>query len=110
MKESDFRRSKIEWKISSITSLNNCRLYPNFTKRGEEWHKLIEKSVKNLHHQLDDLKKENNTALLKQKNDFEKLIGTVDGMIKKATELQKSKNITEMQKYRTVINEQLAEE
>ena len=58
---------------------------------------------------MDDLKKENNTALLKQKNDFEKLIGTVDGMNKKSTKLQKSNNITEMQKYRTLIDEQLAE-
>ena len=58
---------------------------------------------------MDDLKKENKTALQKQKNEFEKLIGIVDEMNKKATKLQKSNNITAMQKYRTVIEEQLAE-
>ena len=91
--------------MSSLSSFYQKRK-DEVTVRGEEWHTLIKKSVK---HQLDDLKKENNTALLKQKNDFEKLIGTVDEMNKKSTKLQKSNNIIEMQKYRTVIDEQLAE-
>nr|XP_022327790.1 uncharacterized protein LOC111127076 [Crassostrea virginica] len=93
----------------SIIDDELCKRKDEVTVRGEEWHKLIEKSVKNLHHQLDDLKKENKTALQKQRNEFEKLIGIVDEMNKKATKLQKSNNITEMQKYRTVIDEQLAE-
>ena len=58
---------------------------------------------------MDDLKKENKTALQKQRNEFEKLIVIVDEMNKKATKLQKSNNITAMQKYRTIIEEQLAE-
>ncbi|XP_078327248.1 uncharacterized protein LOC111126984 [Crassostrea virginica] len=94
--------------LSSLSSFYQKKK-DEVTVRGEEWHKLIEKSVKNLHHQLDDLKKENKTALQKQRNEFEKLIGIVDEMNKKATKLQKSNNITEMQKYRTVIDEQLAE-
>ena len=33
--ESDFRHSKMNWKLSCIISLNNCHLNPHYTNRGK---------------------------------------------------------------------------
>nr|XP_022324757.1 uncharacterized protein LOC111125344 [Crassostrea virginica]XP_022324758.1 uncharacterized protein LOC111125344 [Crassostrea virginica]XP_022324759.1 uncharacterized protein LOC111125344 [Crassostrea virginica] len=74
--------------------------------RGENWHKLIDNHVKKLHQELDKLKKENEAVLLKQKKEYEDVIGKIDEMNRKSTKLQNSKNVTEMQKFRPIITEQ----
>nr|XP_022320431.1 uncharacterized protein LOC111122792 [Crassostrea virginica] len=76
------------------------------TARGEDWKKQIDNHVKKLHQELDELKKENEAILLKQKKEFEDVIGKIDEMNRKSTKLQNSKNVTEMQKFRPVITEQ----
>nr|XP_022324329.1 uncharacterized protein LOC111125127 [Crassostrea virginica] len=76
------------------------------TVRGEEWHKHIDKVVKKLHQQLDELKGENKAILEKQKREFEDLIRKMDEMNRKTTKLQKAKNVTEIQKFRLVIRKQ----
>ncbi|XP_078327085.1 uncharacterized protein LOC111126286 [Crassostrea virginica] len=74
--------------------------------RGEDWKKQIDTTVKNLHQELDDLKKENEAVLLKQKKEYEDVIGKIDELNRKSTKLQNSKNVTEMQTFRPVITEQ----
>ncbi|XP_078323261.1 uncharacterized protein LOC144622464 [Crassostrea virginica] len=76
------------------------------TARGEDWKKQIDDYVKKLLQELDELKNENEAVLLKQKKEFEDVIGKVDEMNRKSTKLLHSKNITEMQKFRPVITEQ----
>ncbi|XP_078327258.1 uncharacterized protein LOC111113339 [Crassostrea virginica] len=76
------------------------------TARGKEWHKLIDETVKKLHQELGELKKENKAILQKQKREFEEMIGKMDELDRKTTELQKSNNVTEIQKFRPVIREQ----
>ncbi|XP_065944286.1 uncharacterized protein [Magallana gigas] len=76
------------------------------TTRGEEWHQHIETIVKKLHQELDDMQEEHGTLLQKQKNEFEEIIGKLDEINGKAIKLQKSKNVTEMQTFVPVIQEQ----
>eukprot|EP00105_Crassostrea_gigas_P046473 XP_019930621.1 PREDICTED: tripartite motif-containing protein 45 [Crassostrea gigas] len=76
------------------------------TARGEEWHKQIKKTMKKLHQELDDMQKEHKVVLLKQKKEFEKLIGKLNEINRKTRKLQKSKNITEMQTFVPVIQKQ----
>ncbi|XP_052697512.1 uncharacterized protein LOC128175725 [Crassostrea angulata] len=74
--------------------------------RGEEWHKQIEKTVNKLNQELDDMQKEHEAVLQKQKKEFEELIGKLDEMNGKTVKLKKSKNIKEMQTFVPVIQNQ----
>nr|XP_022326821.1 uncharacterized protein LOC111126453 [Crassostrea virginica] len=76
------------------------------TARGEDWKKQIDNHVKKLHQELDELKKENEAVLLKQKKEYEDMIGKIDEINRKSTKLLLSKNVTEMQKFKSVITEQ----
>ncbi|XP_065944627.1 E3 ubiquitin-protein ligase TRIM71 [Magallana gigas] len=88
--------------LSSISSIYKQRK-DEVTARGEEWHKQIEKTVKKLHQELDDMQKEHETVLQNQKKEFEELIGKVNEMNGKTIKLQKSKNVKEMQTFVPVI-------
>ena len=90
-------------KVLSSLSVFYQKRRDEVTVRGEEWHKQIEKTVKKLHQELDDLKKENKTALQKQKNELEELMRKVDDIDQRATNLQKLNDIKEMKKFRKVI-------
>ena len=86
----------------------------DITARGEEWHKLIDNHVKKLHRELNDLKKENEAVLEKKMRKFEEMMSKINDTIRKSTQLQKSKNITEMQKFKSgneeqTINTEIAE-
>nr|XP_022323137.1 uncharacterized protein LOC111124511 [Crassostrea virginica] len=91
--------------LSSLSSVYQQKK-DEVTARGKELHKQIDETVKKLHQKLDELKKENKAVLKKQKREFEEMIGKMDEMNIKTTELQKSKNVTEMQKFRPVIRKQ----
>nr|XP_022326512.1 uncharacterized protein LOC111126286 [Crassostrea virginica] len=93
-------------KTASILTSVYQRNKDEVTARGKEWHKLIDDHVKKLHQELDELKKENEAVLMKQKKEYEDKIGKIDEMNSKSTKLQKSKNVTEMQKFRPIITEQ----
>ncbi|XP_052702431.1 E3 ubiquitin-protein ligase TRIM36-like [Crassostrea angulata] len=91
--------------LSSISSIYKLRK-DEVTARGEEWHKQIEEAVKKLHQELDDMQKEHEAVLQKQKRKFEETIRRVDDMNGKTVKLQKSKNVTEMQSFVPVIQKQ----
>nr|XP_022301797.1 uncharacterized protein LOC111109841 [Crassostrea virginica] len=91
--------------LSSLSSIYQKKK-DDVTFRGQEWHKLIDDHVKKLHQELDGAKIENEIVLQKQKREFEEIIGKMDEMNRKTTRLQKSKNITELHKFRAVIKEQ----
>ena len=76
------------------------------TAQGVKWHKLIDKHVKKLHQELDDLKNENEAVLQNQKQKFEEMIEKMDEINRKSTHIQKSKNVREMQKFKSVIKKQ----
>ena len=71
------------------TSLSS--LYQNrkdgVTTRGKMWHTVVDQTVKKLHKELDDMKKENKAELLKQRRDIEEMIGKIEEIIRKATKL-----------------------
>ncbi|XP_078323191.1 uncharacterized protein LOC144622396 [Crassostrea virginica] len=90
---------------SSLSSVYE-RKKDEVTARGEDWKKQIDETVKKLHQELDELKKENEAVLLKQKKEYENMIGKIDEMNRKSTKLLHSKNVTEMQKFRPVISKQ----
>nr|XP_022320064.1 E3 ubiquitin-protein ligase TRIM71-like [Crassostrea virginica] len=91
--------------LSSLSSFYQQKK-DEVTARGKEWHKLIDNHVKKLHQELDELQKQSESAIQKQKREFEEMIGKMDEMNRKTTVLQKSKNVTEMQKFRLVIKGQ----
>ena len=91
--------------LSSLSSVYERKKH-EVKARGEDWKKKIDNYVKKLHQELDDLK-ENEGVLLKQKKEYEDVIGKIDEMNRKSTKLQNSKNVTEMQKFRPVITEHL---
>eukprot|EP00105_Crassostrea_gigas_P001662 XP_011413917.1 PREDICTED: E3 ubiquitin-protein ligase TRIM36-like [Crassostrea gigas] len=91
--------------LSSIPSIYKQRK-DEVTARGEEWHKQIEETVKKLHQELDDMRKEHEAVLQKQKKEFEEKIGKVNEMNAKTTKLQKSKNVTELKTFVPVIEKQ----
>nr|XP_011440098.1 uncharacterized protein LOC105337168 [Crassostrea gigas] len=88
--------------LSSISSIYRLRK-DEVTARGEEWHKQIEETVKKLHQELDDMQKEHEAVLQKQKKEFEKMIGKVNEINGKTVKLKKSKNVKEMQTFVPVI-------
>ncbi|XP_022320064.2 uncharacterized protein LOC111122565 [Crassostrea virginica] len=91
--------------LSSLSSFYQQKK-DEVTAREKEWHKLIDNHVKKLHQELDELQKQSESAIQKQNREFEEMIGKMDEMNRKTTVLQKSKNVTEMQKFRLVIKEQ----
>nr|XP_022321336.1 uncharacterized protein LOC111123346 [Crassostrea virginica] len=91
--------------LSSLSSVYQQKK-DEVTARGEDWHKLIDETVKKLHQELDEAKKENEAFLKKQKREFEEMIGKMDKINRKTTQLQKSKNVMEMQKFRPVIKKE----
>ncbi|XP_078327170.1 uncharacterized protein LOC144623063 [Crassostrea virginica] len=91
--------------LSSLPSFYQKRK-DEVTAKGQEWYRQIEKTVKNLHQELDDLKKENEAVLLKQKGEIEEMIGTAVEMIRKATNIQTSKKVKQMEKFKPVIEQQ----
>ncbi|XP_078323263.1 uncharacterized protein LOC144622468 [Crassostrea virginica] len=90
--------------LSSLPSFYKKRK-DEVTVKGQEWYRQIEKTVKNLHQELDDLKKENEAVLQKQKGEIEEMIRTVVEMIRKATNIQTSKNVKQMEKFKLVIEQ-----
>nr|XP_034325999.1 uncharacterized protein LOC117689318 isoform X2 [Crassostrea gigas] len=88
--------------LSSISSIYKLRK-DEVSARGEEWHKQIENTVKKLHQELDDMQKEHKIVLQKQKKEFEEMIGKIDIMNEITKELQKSKNVKELQSFVSVI-------
>nr|XP_022321032.1 protein wech-like [Crassostrea virginica] len=91
--------------LSSLSSVYQKKK-DEVTARGEDWHKQIDNHVKKLHQELDEVKKENEVVLQKQKTELEEITGKMDEMDRKTTQLQKSENVIEMQKFRPVIREQ----
>ncbi|XP_065944637.1 E3 ubiquitin-protein ligase TRIM45 isoform X2 [Magallana gigas] len=91
--------------LSSISSIYKQRK-DEVTARGEEWHKQIEETVKKLHQELDDMQKEHETVLQKQKKELEEMIDRVNEVNRKTRKLQKSKNVKEMQTFVPVIQKQ----
>ena len=77
----------------------------DFTFQGEEWFKQIDKTVKKLHQELDEIKKENESKLKKQHEKLEEIIEKMGEINWKSTKLERSKNVMEMQKFRSVIIE-----
>ncbi|XP_065944137.1 B-box type zinc finger protein ncl-1 isoform X1 [Magallana gigas] len=86
--------------------LNYKKRKDEVTARGEEWHKLIEETVKKLHQELDDMQKEHEAVLQKQKEKFEEMIEKVDEINKKVIEIHKSKNAVEIQRFKPMIEKQ----
>uniref|UniRef100_K1PZQ8 Tripartite motif-containing protein 45 n=1 Tax=Magallana gigas TaxID=29159 RepID=K1PZQ8_MAGGI len=91
--------------LSSISSIYKLRK-DEVTARGEDWHKQIEEIVKKLHQELDDMQKEHEAVLQKQKEKFEEMVWKVNEINGKTRKLQKSKNVTEMQNFVPVIQKQ----
>uniref|UniRef100_K1QY23 Tripartite motif-containing protein 45 n=1 Tax=Magallana gigas TaxID=29159 RepID=K1QY23_MAGGI len=91
--------------LSLIPSVYQLRK-DEVTAQGEEWIKLIEKTVKKLHQELDDLQKEHEVVLQKQKKAFAEMFKRVDDMNVKMTKLQKTKNIKDLQTFVPVIQNQ----
>ncbi|XP_061178441.1 uncharacterized protein LOC133187096 [Saccostrea echinata] len=76
------------------------------TARGEEWQKHIEELVKNLHKELDEMQKEHDSVLQKQKDECEKILAEIDIINKKTMKFKKSKNVEEMKKIIPMIEKQ----
>lgn len=91
--------------VSSISSIYKQKK-DEVTSRGEEWHKEIEKTVKKLHQELDDMQKEHKALLKKQESEYKELLKTFDEIDRKATSLQKSHDVKEMQTFIPLIEKQ----
>jgi hypothetical protein len=76
------------------------------TSRGEEWRKQIEKTVTSLHQELDDMQKEHESLLQKQKRELEEIVGKIDEINTKATELNKLQNAEDMKNLISTIDNQ----
>ena len=91
--------------LSSLSSFYQ-RMKCEVTARGKEWRKQIDKTVKKLHKELDELKKENEVVLQEKKKEIEQMIGNIDEMNRKTMQLQKSGDVTKIEKFESVIKEQ----
>ena len=92
-------------RLSSLSSFYQQKK-DEVTTRGEEWHRQVDDYVKKLHQELDDLERENETTLHKQREEYDEMIVKLDEMNRKSTILQKSKNVLEMQKFKSLIEKQ----
>ena len=70
------------------------------------WHNQVYAYMRILHQELDDFERENVAKLHKQKVEFNEMIEKLDEMKKKSTTLQKSKNVLEMQVFKSLIETQ----
>lgn len=75
------------------------------TARGEVWDKEIEKTVKKFHQELDDMQKEHEGLLKIHERKYEKK-KNFDQINRKATRLQKSHDVKEMQIFIPLIKKQ----
>ncbi|XP_052698681.1 E3 ubiquitin-protein ligase TRIM36-like [Crassostrea angulata] len=91
--------------LSSIPSVYQLRK-DEVTERGEEWIKLIEKTVKKLHQELDGMQKEHEVVLQKQKTELVEMIRRVDDMNAKTAKLHTAKNVKELQSFVSVFQNQ----
>ncbi|XP_056006521.1 uncharacterized protein LOC130046582 [Ostrea edulis] len=76
------------------------------TSLGEEWHRQIDKTVKTLHQELDDMQKEHESLLRKQKRELEEILGKVDEINTATMKLNNSQNVIEMKKLIPMIENQ----
>ncbi|XP_056006543.1 uncharacterized protein LOC130050450 [Ostrea edulis] len=76
------------------------------TSRGEEWHRQIDKTVKTLHQELDDMQKEHESLLQKQKRELEEILGKVDETNTATMKLNNSQNVIEMKRLIPMIEKQ----
>uniref|UniRef100_K1PN90 Tripartite motif-containing protein 2 n=1 Tax=Magallana gigas TaxID=29159 RepID=K1PN90_MAGGI len=91
--------------LSSISPIYSQKK-DEVTARGEEWHKEIEKIVKKLHQELDDMQNEHEALLKKKETEYEELIKNLDQLNTKATSLQKSHDVKEMLTFIQMIEKQ----
>ncbi|XP_052676876.1 tripartite motif-containing protein 2-like [Crassostrea angulata] len=91
--------------VSSISSIYKQKK-DEVTARGEEWHKEIEKTVKKLHQELDDMQKEHEALLKKQETEYKGILKNLDQINRRATSLQKSNDVKEMQTFIPMIEKQ----
>ncbi|XP_056021507.1 uncharacterized protein LOC125651566 [Ostrea edulis] len=68
------------------------------TSRGEKWHRHIEKTVKALHKELDDMQKEHEPLLQKQKRELEDILEKIHEMNATTIKLKCSQSVMEMKK------------
>ncbi|XP_056015627.1 uncharacterized protein LOC130053071 [Ostrea edulis] len=76
------------------------------TSRGEVWHRQIEKTVKTLHQELDDMQKKHESLLQKQKRELKEILGKVDEINTTTMKLKNSQNVLEMKKCISLIQNQ----
>lgn len=91
--------------FSSISSIYKQRK-DEVTARGEEWHKEIEKTVKKLHQELDNMQMKHEALLQKQKTEYGDMINSLDEINRKATNLLKSHDVKKMQTFIPLIEKQ----
>jgi uncharacterized protein YoxC len=82
-------------KLSSLSKIYQ-RKKEEVMLRGEEWRKQIDETVTSLHKELDEMQKEHESLLQKQKAELEDIVGKIDEINTKATELNESQNLKEM--------------
>ena len=92
-------------RLSSLSSFYQQKK-DEVTIRGEEWHNQVDVYVRKLHQELDDLEREKFAKLHKQKVEFDEMIKKLDEMNIKSMILQKSKNVLELQVFKSVIEKQ----
>ncbi|XP_056013661.1 uncharacterized protein LOC125673876 [Ostrea edulis] len=88
---------KTKQRLNSLSKIYQ-RKKDEVTSRGEEWHRQIEKTVKMLHQELDDMQTEHESLLQKQKRELEEILGKVDEINATTTKLKNSQNVMEMKK------------
>jgi hypothetical protein len=115
MKENDrLKRYRIEvdkFLLQTTETLNSLsKVYQqkkkDVTSRAVEWHRKINKTVKTLHKELDDMQKEHESLLHKQKKELEEIIGKVEEMNTITKKVKNSYDVLELQKYISVIEKQ----
>lgn len=93
--------------LSSISSIYKQKK-DEVAARGDEWHQQVERTVKKLHQELDDMQKEHEALLKKQEAEYEEMMKNLDQINTKATRLQRSHDIKEMQTFIPLIEKQEA--
>jgi hypothetical protein len=78
----------------------------DIASRGEEWHRLIDKTVKTLQQELDDMQKEHESLLQKQKSELEEILRNIEEINIKAIKLKNSQNVPEIMKLLSRIGNQ----
>ncbi|XP_056006464.1 uncharacterized protein LOC125664524 [Ostrea edulis] len=95
---------KTQQRLSSLSKIYQQK--DEVTSRGEEWHIQIDKTVKMLHQELDDMQKEHESLLRKQKRELEEILGKVDEINAATMKLKNSQNVIEMTKLIPMIENQ----